>query len=417
MKKQLKYLAPIIVSFATFTVFIEQSFIYGWMLYGLAIILTFFYYPQYFKSSVFIAIIVYILFVFVKFLLGDSYFNEIKTVYKEFVVLLVPTALTFMVLQKYDKIAVKYTIILFFIMLTYTTVVSFVMDLMQPGIIRRLAVVAFNGESTEVFQPYFKMGLSNYYLPHAIPPLILPVCLGIRNKDFKGKISIYLWIILFLMLLLSFLSGATTSLILSVIAVIMGFILRKGTLKDNLPLFVFLPVLLAVVLNKTILVQFLFLLENIFRDTYFHGKIILFQDALLYGDVTGGDAGERMELYDSSLNVFENNLLFGSNSKTLGHSSIFERLAHLGILGFLPFILVIFQQASLVMKHLERNGKSHYIVGLVLALAMITIKNMIYWEIMVVMFTLLPLSIIILGGHSTKKEIKISGSHQTSHLL
>lgn len=397
---KLKFLYPAIIVICTFTIFRFQVFFERtWIFLITGFLLTFFYSGKYYRSKVFGWGLLYLLIVFLDFLMGDKMFDNLTTdIFNEVAMLILPTAITYSLIKKNDFLAIRNIVVVFFCFFIFTTLSSFIISLTMPGAIRRIVSLGYLGENTTAYNYLYRLGLSNYFLPHAAPVLIPAVYLGATNKSLNKKTHWFLWVMLACLIVLSYLSGATTALLLSIIVLLTMFVIKKGSFTKNLVriglIFIIVIPLLA---NRQIMSNLSNVLVSITADTDFQGKALEFQSTLEYNDISGGDAEERIELYTESWNGFLESILFGTNKATGSHSSLLDRLAHLGLLGLVPFFLFIIAQMKMIKKYTGNNLFIYYFLGMLLFILMISLKNMYFWEMAIIAYTILPFTIIVYG--------------------
>lgn len=406
MTRKLYIIIPLLVAISTFMLF------RGWPLLGrqwlfllLSLMVIIFAVPGYFKNSkTFQAIFFYLLVMIFNMVAGDKMFGKPLTIFSDITSLVIPTGLTYYMFRKSDYKTMTTLIVSFFILLVYTAIASFMIDQMNPGIIRYIIEYTNKGGEIAPFMSLFRMGLSNYYLPHALPVLIPPLFLGIRNNTISKNVRFLLIITLMSILLLVFLSGATTALLLSLIVLVCMLIIRKGSTSRNLiTISLIVAISIPFIVNQEFLLPFLYGVENVLGESDFTGKVVEFQDAVVYGEATG-DAGVRQSLYEKSFVAFNENPLLGTNEQIGGHSALLDRLASFGIIGFIPLLLCFYYHLTSVLGMLEKKYHIYYYMGVFMCVLMLSLKNMFNWEMMVVSFTILPISLFVLRKDYSKKK-------------
>lgn len=181
-------------------------------------------------------------------------------------------------------------------------------------------------------------GIPSYTLTHAyvflVPPIIYAFMLN------KGRTKWTYLFVLILLLALILKTYVTTNIILSLVTVVLALFYRENNVK--------------MIGATVILISFFFLLlftgtldgmlngmVGYFTGTGVESKMIEFRSMLLGVEMEdNGVIQDRNELHGMSWDVFKNNILFGGEGNG-GHSYIVDRLAGLGVVGTMPFIIMI----------------------------------------------------------------------------
>lgn len=218
--------------------------------------------------------------------------------------------------------------------------------------------------------------------------------------DLKFKVLLPLTIVLLLLSAFVLLSSATTALLFMIILFIVCIAVHpKYSMSANL-LRLSLAVLCVVLLtSKNVLIAGLTVVEPYFEGSTNSKKISLAITYLETGALEGG-LEKRDTYHDESLTGWKEKPLFGQNSsKFFGrHSFILDRLSQLGIVGFLPLILLCYVHVRRVLRRLMKL-RLHYLIGLASFLALITIKNPFSFDFFLVGFCMFPLALIKIEEH------------------
>jgi hypothetical protein len=193
-------------------------------------------------------------------------------------------------------------------------------------------------------------------------------------------------------LVLVYYSGATTALILGILALIIAlFTLNESGKRPLVFLIIIGVILIPIISNKALMLSFLDWTDSLVGyEGYFHGKIQDFQQLLLYNESTG-DIEAREDLYTMTINAIIANPLIGSNELIGGHSTILEHWGDLGLVGLVPYFLFIISQIKLSSKYFQEDSKVFFYEGVFFAFMMLLIKHMDTWESWLFLFLLLPL--------------------------
>ena len=118
-----------------------------------------------------------------------------------------------------------------------------------------------------------------------------------------------------------------------------------------------------------------------------------------------GDLGGRMDKYSISMSILEGSILIGSDMQTGEHSAILDRLACLGLIGWIPYIIYIIKNTLKQNKLLPKKVSAYYIIGASTAILMLLSKNMSDWDTWFMYFCLLPVMLwqISLGPNEVEQ--------------
>lgn len=342
---------------------------------------------------------------FLNALSHDKYYSTINSVLVEIsMIVLASTMFLFSKNRNYGAEFLKWAVYTTFGIIAIEVVASFILDLEYPGIIRALFSESItSGEREELMYPYYRMGLTNYILPHAVPMLIPPLIMGIREKRLSLWIRLWGGFFLFFVLLLVWLSGVMTAFLLSLISIIFTLFIAKGKIV-NLKLFIGLFILiLPFIIFDDLTLYVIQILKSLFSGNGFiKYKLELLEESLLMQQSTG-DLEERQNLYMISINEFTNNILIGSNNPMGNHSMFLDRLATLGIIGFIPYIAFYYFQLTIVRKIMAPQYLLYYDQAVILGLLMMALKGITSWEIFFTLFMVMPSLFVFLSSKINAK--------------
>lgn len=265
-------------------------------------------------------------------------------------------------------------------------IVSFVVLLVLIGNVdlRMLSVAHENDIEAET--PSF----INYTLLHVyvfLIPVVYYCCVKI-NRLYK-----YLCIVLLVLLLyVVYKSSITTCLVIGVV----GFLLSISFSSKNKPGTIFF----ITVLSATFIVfyysgVFVSILKGILP--YFEGSAVesKIEDALvlLSTGESSGSIAARENLHQRSWDSFFSSILIGGGVSG-GHSSLIDRLATMGLIGFIPYFMVYFSIIKQWVKHFDRFGKRYYYVGVLSVVVILYSKGLFGQEGNLVFMVLMPLFIM-----------------------
>lgn len=378
------------LTFKQLNVFFPPLFTVGFLLVG-CLVLIFFVYERPRDVSI-IWLTLYTIILALNFLSGDSYFDSIGDVIQEIVILFFTSTLT---LYVFDVKHVRFAKLLLFITLAviiYYSISSYIIEQNAPGIIRNTVYMTNLGELDNLHLLYMR-GLVTYQLPHALPILIPPLVMGIRDSSKKLWLKVFFGITLFAIFVLSFISYAATSLFLSILMLIISFLVQHGSIKENIAkFFVVGIIILPIILNPGFFLQPLSDLFSSAEDASYIDKLLDIQKLTDSGTSTGSVAA-RESKYEITINEIIENPLIGTNKRSGEHSAILDRWACLGLVGWIPYIVFLFYQFKVIKKRISKEARHYYDLGVLAALFMLFTKNMSNWETWFMVFTILPLMI------------------------
>lgn len=358
---------------------------------------------KFFESRSFLYFFLYSIVLFLNVMSGDQLFHSTFSVFMEITWVLLPALITYGIINKgNDKIA-NATVIMILLMLIVNAVGSSFVEVVFPGSIRALfGESRVSGDAT--LQTYFfRYGLANYALPHAVPMIIPVLVMGLKS-NIQKKQKLLLIVSLIACFVLVYLSGATGALITAIFAFLISLMTVKRMGVGRLILFVVLGVGLVFVLgnDELMLAMLEGLDELVGRESYFHSKILDFETLVMY-DESSGDIGAREDLYMSTIYAIIESPLIGVNYKTGGHSVLLDRWGCLGLVGFLPFILFIITEIKKAISYIKKDNKVYYLEGVLAAFMIFTIKAIDRWEMWLFLFTVLPLLTHYIGNSENEE--------------
>lgn len=376
----------------------------SWIFLSFGCIGTLLVQKHYFRSSQSIWLILYSVFVLGNFLIEDYYFSNFPRVLSELAAMLFTSSITFYVIKNSDIKTMKAISLSMIIIIVTAAIGSFMAESFFPGAIRYAQGLNKLGESDSLTVQMYRMGMANYFLPHALPALIPSFVVGIRNNSFSMKKKLFILVILISLFVIVLLSGAATPLLTSFILLGISLLTKEGSIKQNKTLiFTLLLIFIIFKMFSGIIADLLYSFADILGEegatATINIRINELGDFLLHGN-EGRSLGARLDLYEQTQNEFFANPLFGTNNPVGGHSTIMDRLATLGIIGTIPWLFFITSSAIFALKWLGSRLSMYYIVGFSGALLMLFTKNMGNTEMWLCLLTFLPITLKLWGVNS-----------------
>lgn len=338
-------------------------------------------------------------------MIGDGFFGNMGNAVLEICSLMLTCFMFWGLIKGSDVKTQGVVVYSFVIVLFITTVGTFFADQLSPGIVRHAFGAHVTGDDKGLLYEFYKMGMSNYTLPHAVPVLIPGVVYGIKcYTAFTKKVRAILWVALTSLMLIAYLSGATTALLLSLLSLAICFSMEPGNDQTNLiRIMVLLIIASPFLLSKDIQLSILDGADGIIPDgSYFHRKIDVFRESVLNPEADVMETREH--LYEKSSSEFFAHPIFGSNNPVGGHSSFLDRLATLGIIGIIPFVLFLITQFKETQRIINPHARMFYVVGFSMGILMCCMKTSWNLDMHFSMFVFLPISIIFFRNISVEKK-------------
>ena len=404
--KAIGTLFPICILFSLYTLF--QGWIPHWgaVIYlslVFSIILFFLRSLEFFGNRVFILFVFYATIVLLNILLGDKYWGGSPfSIISSLLMMLSSLMAVHHFLTRSDE---RYRfgsnlVLTVILLLTLTTISTGVLSIVYPQVVRFAMEESNHYGDDTILKEMFRFGMSNYYLPHAIPVTIPAFVLCIKNKNLKKKRWVgILGVILSFALI--FYSGATTSLLLGFIALLASMAISSDG-KSTLRRLLLIGVLFLPFLSQNLVLNAVRSLENaVGEENYFYTRLVDIEESIT-GETMVGDVNVRQDLYNQSWDAFIHNPILGTDNEVGGHSVLLDFLATLGIVGILPFIGLLFSIFLWVKKRLPPGSAAYYAIGFMTGLLMLGLKSMNNMEMWFFLICLLPVLIKKYGDGALK---------------
>jgi O-antigen ligase len=293
-----------------------------------------------------------------------------------------------------------------FKLLRNITIVSLIILLFSFLYLMPMIIQNSNILRTAVFEylvtNYKVAGTPNYTLMHAyiigVPALFLN-CKYLQNKWKYLMIGISL---LFIYIIIN--SYITTNLISLMLIVLFSIVYRKNNISKSLFVLVFICILSFLMYEYGFFISMFNFLELFFDGTAVHSKIVDFRNVYLLGSLEGADTIVGRENYHQiSWNSFFSNIFIGGENIG-GHSNFIDRLGGLGLLGFIPFIMIIITQIKQWNKYIvNKEKRMFYYLGVGVSLILLYQKGLFGQEGWLFLIILLPGLILLLNDMEIKK--------------
>lgn len=363
-----------------------------WLAFGVVALI--FVAPSFFKTKAFFAIIFYIIIVILNFITGDNYYPTWADVLYEFLTLSFYGGVCYYLLHKSSEQVCNMILYSILFIIVFTSIATFIVDLANPDIVRIAATAYMLGSGAS---QYYRLGVCDYSMPHALPILIPPIVMWLKKKDLKSLVRLLTMALLLLVLLLIWTSGTTTPLLLAFLALVSSFFSsQRFTIKKNIRVLLIVSLLAIPMTFDTVQLNIIYYLEQVMpMDNSNYGKLQDFEDGVIYGNESAGDLTARKNLYEQSFTAFINSPILGVNDRNEigGHSIILDRLAMFGMVGIVPYILFFIMMFRDMYCCTVSKKRIFIIIGIVSFVAMMFLKNILGHWMYCTVLVLLPLMV------------------------
>lgn len=198
--------------------------------------------------------------------------------------------------------------------------------------------------------PDVPKGLPDYTLMHSYPLMLPGLCLAFRKSNFRGSILFATLIVLFYFVIMR--TAVTTSIGLASAFIIFALLVSKKSLNKTVILLCLCIVLFYIAYESGLVLPFIEWVMPFFDGTAVSDKLIDIRNSITAGHVTGGTLEVRGDLHELSKQSFYDNPIFGGD-KVGRHSQVLDLLGSMGIVGFLPFIMVFISLLKLYIPEVH----------------------------------------------------------------
>lgn len=243
--------------------------------------------------------------------------------------------------------------------------------LLVDGEILRVAHELISEQNKKTF------GVPNYTLMHAYIIAVPALLYGIKVFDVIKKWVLIAVFFLFVYIILH--TYVTTSLIITFGTIIFALIYDIKN-KARSFLLIFLTGFVVYILHTAgVFIQLFDFLLRFFEGSAVEPKIEGFKYIYLGGDIesSGGHITGRMSYHDMSWKAFSENFLIGGASPVGGHSQIIDRLGGMGIIPFIPFVMIIVSLIRMTLYLIKgKEQRMFYFLGLLSVLILLYQKGL-----------------------------------------
>ena len=372
-----------------------------WTVWLVGLVVSIFIAPTFFKTPRFYYFLLYVVILFLNAATGDTFFTE-STVVKEIGYLILPVLMYhYSISGKKSNRFIVWVMCLMGLIIVVESIATFILDLSNPGIVRASFsdAVMSGTDRVSYLLPLYKLGMSSYSFPHALPILIPAIVYGI--KDNSNYYRLVWWVLLVAIVLLCWLSASSTAFMLAFLSVVISFFTKRSWGRGNLVLLLLLTLLtFPFLFSESILLKLLdYLGDLVSGNIFFLAKVNDFKESIMY-EGTAGDVESRLTLYGKSIQSFLSHPILGVNEAVGNHSSLLDRLSVLGLMGCLPLFIFLYKQFSYTSQTIHRHSRIFYYEGIFVGLLMLLLKDSDDWSLFLCLFMILPIVITIVDNNT-----------------
>lgn len=324
--------------------------------------------------------------------MGDVLIPSTQIAIVEVLFLYVPSAVVLWCFSQENISFIKTVLIVSLALFAVEAVCSFIILQVEPMIIRSLyKISSVEGDSGIMFE-YYRSGLMDYSMAHAIPILIPPLFYAYKKVASTVKTKIFLLTSIAGCVFLTWLSDSTTALILAVLFLVIGFLTNVSDIRRSFRKLIIIGIIaLPIAASDDVQLAVLDAAETVLgSESVFAEKIEEFRYSIENEGKMTGDMQGRVDRYNKSLDMFFTNPLWGTNTKPGNHASLIDRLGAFGLLGFIPLMLFFWYSLKHISTYLPADSLVFFIQGIFAAMVMLGTKGMWNWSMFYNLFIMLP---------------------------
>lgn len=354
--------------------------------------LTMVMFPSLITKKSFIALLIYGLIIFAKFISGNAFFPVFDSVIVPWLSMAAGMLMALYAFKYGNRNYYKLVTITSIILLVIISIITIPMLAINPNIVRYFTLSAkdISIDSTLAFS-YWIIG---YGTVHGLPIIIAPLVFMCKKTFRINKKKCALWVIATVVILyIVTQSNATTSFIVAAAVAFLALIInfQNLTTKNCLKL-CFIAIITSTLFSKPVISPAIDIAQEMFPE---NSSNYIKLNELKYYFINGtseGDLGSREALYKQSRLIFFESPVMGTNTpeKISRHTFFWDMLALLGIILVIPLILAIWYNLKDSYSLLSRT-KVIYIIGWLAFFMMIYLKNEFGSGTWLFAFALLPI--------------------------
>lgn len=330
--------------------------------------------------------VIYSLYLLLKGFTGTFLYPSVQSSVYDILMLFILIFTPLYIFSRDDQRFIKRFLTVSFVLLIVETIGSYFQLRSYPSAIRDMNTLIEEGGASVAYGLY-KFGLVDYSQCHALPILIPPLFYIFKTFNNKSLRLASLLAILLCMALI-WMSDSTTSLLLGVLLIGLGFLTNKD--KNQTSILVIVLFAIPFIVSESLQVWVLDVLGNIAgADSIFAEKVQELQYSILH-DESSGDLEGRMNRYSTSIDLFFSSPIIGSSGALGRHSAVLDLLATLGIVGFIPLALLFYSYFKMIYGMIPKGAKVFFLEAVLAGIAMLLAKGMWFWIVLFCLFVIMP---------------------------
>ena len=236
------------------------------------------------------------------------------------------------------------------------------------------------------------IGMPGYDLMHAYALMVFPLCLFMK-KSKRFKKLMFLFLVLFWGYMVTK-TAVTTSLFLMLFSVLIVYIYNPNNDVKTIVLLIIIFIISVILKYFGVYAAFLEFIMPYFEGTAVYDKLLDMYQSLSTGMVVGDTLTGRMDYHAMSRATFMANPLLGS-SGVGGHSKILDVLGSMGLLAFIPYMMILISSLKLLQRQCEyKSTRMYLLISFLLASVFLYIKGIFGAPGYLFMLVLVPSLII-----------------------
>ncbi len=307
-----------------------------------------------------------ILYLFSSIIEGESFFGSL---YELFMNLQWPLVCVYIIRSQKWKMTKRILIYVlsFYVITSFTTYIG---SNMFEGAARHMSNGHFAEENPDLMNLYYSYNIGTFTFIYSLVILFPLLLYLLRNTNKGGRwLSILSIIFVFTVII----KTEYTTAILLLLSCFVLLLLPKTFSKNKLFSILLLSVIVVLV-SAPLLSGLMELIASMAGSEQVEERlsaVSVFRSSKIIDD--SNDFGQRMLLWQESLDVFSSNIMFGSSGRNGGHSFVFDNMARFGIIGLVSIFIVF----SRMYKQSFKSYKSYAVYGYCLYAFIINIAQCI----------------------------------------
>ena len=248
-----------------------------------------------------------------------------------------------------------------------TSLLTIIINLRMPGVVRQ-AVTYVNAGRSDMALALYRLGVCEYGLPHAIPIIIPAIVKLARNRKVSLLQRLFASLLVLLLSYFVLISEVTTAILLLFFAIVGSFLINSASRKKTYARLAILSIIALPFMSQDVVLSSLSkIAEFVPVENSFHGKLVSIENTIKY-DEAEGSVESREDKYSMSWNSFLEDPVMGGSGTVItgGHSTILDTFGAYGLLGGIPFLLLLFFHLKSVHKLVPEETKSFFFVGAII---------------------------------------------------